>query len=198
LATFATILFTNTSPFHQGCVLHTKAFAPSTTATTVGDGGNPKCSTELAEVTGHNCDMSQDNYLVLPMLVLGLWQGKTHGTKQRDSSFVNMLLEDLVSLSNLTAVFTLDKLADQRALAPILARFSILLLGADALTPTIILETVCGANTVVCCNLGGSRGNLAIIRHHLISLACVAINAYHCWLTTTFNGGTIIPSNILQ
>ncbi len=142
--------------------------------------------------------MSQDNYLVLPMLVLGLWQGKTHGTKQRDSSFVNMLLEDLVSLSNLTAVFTLDKLADQRALAPILARFSILLLGADALTPTIILETVCGANTVVCCNLGGSRGNLAIIRHHLISLACVAINAYHCWLTTTFNGGTIIPSNILQ
>jgi hypothetical protein len=110
---------------------------------------------------------------------------------------VNMLLEDFVSLSNLTAVFTLDEPADQRALACILACFSILLLGVDALTPTII-ERVWGANTVVRCNLGGSRGDLAIIHRCLILLACVANNAYHLWLTTTFNGGTIIPSNILQ
>ncbi len=131
------------------------------------------------------------------MLVLGLWPGKTHGTKQSDSLLVNMLLEDFVSLSNLTTVFTLDELADQRALARILACFSILLLGADALTPTII-KRVWGANAVVHCNLGGSHGNLAIIIRRLILLACVANNAYHLWLTTTFNGGTIIPSNILQ
>jgi hypothetical protein len=97
---------------------------------------------------------------------------------------VNILLEEFVSLSNLTAVFTLDKLTDQRALARILARFSILLLGANTLTPMII-ERVWGANKVVCCCC-------------LILLACVANNAYHLWLTTTFNGGTIIPSNILH
>jgi hypothetical protein len=72
-----------------------------------------------------------------------------------------------------------------------------LLLGADALTPTII-ERVWGANAVVHCNLGGSRGDLAIVHRRLILLACVANNAYHLWLTTTFNGGTIIPSKILQ
>jgi hypothetical protein len=91
-----------------------------------------------------------------------------------------MLLEDFVSLYNLTAVFTLDKPADQHALVLILTRFSILLLGADALTPTII-KRVWGANAVVRCNLGGSHGNLAII-HATLS----------CWLvlpsTPTISG----------
>jgi hypothetical protein len=58
--------------FHDNRVLHTKAFAPSTTATTVSDGGNPRRSTELDEVTGHNCAMSQDKYNLFTLLVLGL------------------------------------------------------------------------------------------------------------------------------
>ena len=58
--------------FNDNRALHTKAFAPSTTATTVGDGGNPHGSTELDEVTGHNCAMSQDNYNLFTLLVLGL------------------------------------------------------------------------------------------------------------------------------
>ena len=59
-----------------------------------------------------------------------------------------MLLEDFVSLTNLTAVFALNKPTDRKMLARILARFVILLLGADALTPTII-RTVWGENEVV-------------------------------------------------
>jgi hypothetical protein len=46
--------------FHQGRVLHTKAFTVSTTATTVGDSGKPKGSTELDNVTGHNCAMTKE------------------------------------------------------------------------------------------------------------------------------------------
>ncbi len=33
--------------FHNDRVLHTKAFAASTTATTIGDGGEPRGSTEM-------------------------------------------------------------------------------------------------------------------------------------------------------
>jgi hypothetical protein len=58
--------------FHQGQVLHMKAFALSTAATTIDDGGKPRGSTELADVTGHNCAMSQDEYVIFAMLVLGL------------------------------------------------------------------------------------------------------------------------------
>ncbi len=47
-------IFYNHFYFHQGGVLHTEAFAPSTTATTVGDGSKPRGSTELDDVTGHN------------------------------------------------------------------------------------------------------------------------------------------------
>jgi hypothetical protein len=82
-------------------------------------------------------------------------------------------------------------------LACILARFAILLLGADALTPTIIRK-VWGENDVVQRNLGGPRGDLAIIRRQLISHACVANNILHLWLTTTFNGHTIIPLDSLN
>jgi hypothetical protein len=183
--------------FHDSQVLHTKAFAPSSTVTTVGDGGNPHESTELDKVTGHNCAMSQDAYNLFTLLVLGLRPDKNHGTKQSESSFINMLLEDFVSLTNLTAVFALNEPTDRKMLACILARFAILLLGADALTPTII-QTVWGENNVVRRNLGGLQSNLAIIRRQLISHACVANNIFHLWLTTTFNGHTIIPLDSLK
>ncbi len=52
--------------FHQGCVLHNKAFATSTTATTVGDGGKRKGSTKLDDATGHNCAMMKEKYVTLP------------------------------------------------------------------------------------------------------------------------------------
>jgi hypothetical protein len=62
------------------------------------------------------------------------------------SSFINMLLEDFVSLTNLTAVFALNEPTDRKMLARILASVVILLLGADALTPTII-RTVWGSSS---------------------------------------------------
>jgi len=141
--------------------------------------------------------MSQDEYNLFTLLVLGLRPDKNHGTKRSESSFINMLLEDFVSLANLTAVFALNKPTDRKILARILARFAILLLGVDALTPTII-QTVWGENAVVRRNLGGPRGDLAIIRRRLVSHACVANNVFHLWLTTTFNGQTIIPPDSLK
>jgi hypothetical protein len=77
-----------------------------------------------------------------------------------------------------------------------LACFSLLLLGADALTPKIIAQ-VWGQNNVARRNLGSPRGYLALIHRQLISLASVANNTYHLWLTTTFNGSMIIPDKAL-
>ena len=53
--------------FHQDRVLHPKAFAVSTTATTVGDGSKPKGSTELDDVTGNNCAMTKEEYTIVPL-----------------------------------------------------------------------------------------------------------------------------------
>jgi hypothetical protein len=176
--------------FHLSQVFHTNAFTLSTTATTVSNGGNPQGSTELDDATGHNCAMSLNEYILFATLVLGLRPGETHNTTCSTGSFVNMLLEDFVSLVKPTAVFPLNKSSNQKALARILARFSILLLGADALTPTIVNQ-VWGQNKMVHKKLGGPCGNLALICRQLISLACIANNTYHLWLTTTFNGSTI-------
>jgi hypothetical protein len=48
------------------------------------------------------------------------------------------------------------------------------------------------------CNLGGPRGDLALIRHRLISLSAVAINAFHLWTTTDFDGAHVITSDALS
>ena len=183
--------------FHQDRVLLTKAFAVSTTASTVGDGGKPKGSTELDAICGSNCTMNDDEFKTFAHLVLGLRPGKRHGNKPSESSFLNMLLADLVTITNITAVFALDEPEERRNLARRLARFSLLLLGADVLTPKII-ASVWGENEVVRRNLGGSRGDLAIIRRRLISLASVANNTLHLWLTTPFDGKAIIPPDTLQ
>ena len=182
--------------FHQGRVLLTKAFAVSTTASTVGDGGTPRGSTELDASCGFNCHMDKDEFYTFAHLVLGLRPPK-HGTAPSDKSFLNMLLSDFVMISNLTAVFAIDEPDERCTLARKLARFSLLLLGADALTPRIIRK-VWGDNEMACHSLGGPRGDLALIRRRLISLASVANNTFHLWLTTTFNDGMIIPSDSLQ
>ena len=47
-----------------------------------------------------------------------------------------MLLNNFITLTNLATVYSLAKPTDKRALARILARFSLLMLGANALTIT--------------------------------------------------------------
>lgn len=183
--------------FHRSRVLLTKAFAVSTTASTVGDGGKPKGSTELDAICGSNCDMDDNEFKMFAHLVLGLRPGKRLGNIPSESSFLNMLLADFVTITNTTAVFDLDEPEERRRLAQRLARFSLLLLGAEALTPEIIAR-VWGENKIVRCNLGGPRGDLAIIQRRLISLASVANNIYHLWLTTPFNDSMIILPDTLQ
>jgi hypothetical protein len=165
--------------FHQCHVLHTKAFAVSTTATTAGNGGKPKGSTKLDDATGHNCVMTKEEYdVTFAILVLGLCQGLQHGTRQSKRFFLNMLFVNFVTLTNLDDVYLPNKPTDKRALAYILARFSLLMLGTDALTPAIV-EQVWGQDDTVQQHLGVLRGDLAIIPHCLILLACVANNAFH-------------------
>jgi hypothetical protein len=134
---------------------------------------------------------------MLTQLVLVLRPGKQHGTEPSERSLVNILLEDFVVIFNHTAVFTLDEPDDRLTLACRLARFTLLLLDADALTPKIIAR-VWGENEVVRPNLGGPQGDLSLTRRRLISLASVANNTFHLWLTTLFNGGMIIPPDALQ
>jgi hypothetical protein len=89
--------------------------------------------------------MTADEYAIFFFLVLGLCPpGKQHGTETERSerSLVNMLLEDFVMISNLTAIFALNEPDDQRALARMLACLSILLLGVEALTPKIIAKSM--------------------------------------------------------
>ena len=109
--------------FHQDRVLLTHAYATSTTATTVGDGGNPCSSTELDDKSGHNCCINDAEFWIFANLVLGL-----------DASY------------------------------------ALLLLGSDALTPSII-QRVWGANDTIRKTLGGPHGDLALIRQCLMSIS---------------------------
>jgi hypothetical protein len=178
--------------FHNDRVLQTKAFAASTTATTVGDGGEPRGSTELDKITGHNCSMSKEDYTLFANVVLRTRKSALHyGEHHSESAFINTLLCDFVCLTNLSAFFRLDENGTKRNIAQILARFSLLMLGAEALTPRIV-ERVWGSNPIVRWTLGGIREDLALIRRRLISLAVVANNTFHLWLTTSFNGTVII------
>ncbi len=128
--------------------------------------------------------------------MLGARQGKTHGYRPSKGSFLNLLLCDYVILTNLTAVFGFNETGDRRELVQILARFSLLMLRAKALTPRIV-EQIWGSNPIVQRNLSGTQGNLALTRRRLISMAIVANNTFHLWLSTLFNGATIIPSENL-
>ena len=67
--------------------------------------------------------------ITFAILILGLHPGLQHSTRQNERSFLNMLLDDFVTLTNLDDVFLLNKPTDKRAIARILSRFSLLMLG---------------------------------------------------------------------
>ena len=97
------------------------------TATTIGDGGKPHGGTKLDGKSGHNCRMTDAELWTLAHLVLGLNSTQdsmgtgNKGHKQCDCSFVNILLADFATNTNLHPVIS-SKIADDRlALACALA-----------------------------------------------------------------------------
>ncbi len=103
-------------------MLLTHAYATSTTATTVGDGGDPRGSTELDNKSGHNCQMNVE-FQVFSCVVLGLnstsnsMGAGNERHKQRNHSFVNMLPADFTTITNLHPVIHNEMEDDQQALA---------------------------------------------------------------------------------
>jgi hypothetical protein len=93
-----------------------------------------KDSTKFDNATAHNCDMMANEYTTLFILVLSLCPGLQHCTRQNEHSFLSMLLDDFVTLTILDAVSLLDEPTDKQAIARILTHFSLLMLGANALT----------------------------------------------------------------
>ncbi len=144
--------------FHNSCVLLTHTYAMSMSTTTIGDGGNPRGSTELNDELGHNCHMSVKDHCVFAHLILGLDYGGmgtgSKGHKQRNHSFANMLLANFSAITNLHLAIYNKITEDQQALACALAHFSLLCLGSDALTLSII-QQVWGANDTIQKKLGG-------------------------------------------
>jgi hypothetical protein len=104
--------------------------------------------------------------LTLPVLA---WVLEAKDINNTTASYVNMLLTDFATITNLHLVIH-NKIADDRqALARALARCAILLLGSDTLRKSII-QRVWGANDTIRKTLGGPRGDLALIRRRLMSL----------------------------
>ena len=71
---------------------------------------------------------------------------------------------------------------DQADMARILARLTILLIGADACTPHII-NSVWGENEDAQLALDEPHGDLSLIRRRLLSLSKIAINTKYTWTT---------------
>ncbi len=105
--------------FQQNCVLLTHAYTTSMTATTVGDGGNPRGSTELDDKSGHNCCMTDAEFWIFAYLILGLDSAHnsigtgSKGHKQHNFSYVNMLLTDYATITNLHPVIH-NKIVDNQ------------------------------------------------------------------------------------
>jgi hypothetical protein len=129
--------------FESKRILCTQAFLVATVSTTVDDGESPPGSTKLDNKTGHNCRMSKEQYRSFCRLVLGL-NDNTWGNYRSEGALCNLILQDLDAMMY---YFDTDwQVSGKPVLLPgdipnmarILARITLLLVGADACTPNII------------------------------------------------------------
>jgi hypothetical protein len=136
-------------------------------------------------------------YAVFCMHVLGIPQGSSFA-HQSAQQFQNMLLQDIDMLqqyyykvdyysrfaNTLPSKYSEPVLlpGDRSDMARILARFTLFLIGTDAITPRI-LNSVWGADNEAKIALGRPRGDLSLIRWHVLTLSKFAINTIHMWMT---------------
>ncbi len=79
-------------------------------------------------------------------------------------------------------------------MAKILARITLLLVGADACTPRII-NKVYGADNAARLVLGGPRGDLSLIRCRILTHQKVALNTVYIWLTNLLT--PVLPPDLV-
>ena len=173
---------------HAERVLCTRVFSVAAVTTTVDDGASPPGSTELDDDTGHNCKMSRELYKSFGRLVLGL-NHNTWALHRTERAFRNLIVQDLDAImyywdtDDYTMAGTPMTYRDTRwDMARILARLTLLLIGADACTPYIV-SSIWGEDEAACLALGGPRGDLSLIRRKLLTLSKVAMNMVHIWMT---------------
>jgi hypothetical protein len=82
--------------------------------------------------------MMKEDYTTFARVLLRAQKGTTYSKQLNEGFFVNLLLCDYVCLTNLMAAFRHNEEGNRQELVQILARFSILMLGAKALTPRIV------------------------------------------------------------
>jgi hypothetical protein len=131
-------------------------------------------------------------------LVLGL-DDETWANHRTESALRNMILQDL---DVLLYYFDMDwqvngtpnsPPGDLKDIAIILARLTLLLIGADACIPYIISK-IWGEDDAARLALGGPQGDLSLIRRQILTHQKAAINTVHIWLTNPLT--PVLPPNL--
>ena len=171
--------------FENKRVLCTRAFSTSSVATTINNGAFPPGSTELDNATGHNSKMSKDLYKAFCHCVLGL-PSNSWAIHQTKSAFRNLIIQDLDAMMFYfdTNCYDVNQVPfsypeDRKDMARILARLTVLLVGANDCTTHII--NMWGEDKDAQFALGGPQGDLSLICQKNLSLLKVAINAVYIW-----------------
>jgi hypothetical protein len=130
--------------FENEQILCTQAFSTSAVATTINNGAFPPGSTELDDDTGHNCKMPIALYKAFCHHVLGL-PPNSWASHQTEMAFCNLIIQDLDAMIFYynTNCYNVNQVpfsypGDQKDMARILTRITLLLVGADACTTHII------------------------------------------------------------
>ena len=127
-------------------------------------------STELDDETGHKCKMPHSLYRIFCTSVLGLPLDSWAITRS-EAAFKNLILQDLDAMMYYFDTNTYYKIT-------IFTCLTLFLVGADACIPHII-NSVWGEDDNARLALGGPRGDLSLIRRHLLTLSKVAIHHPH-------------------
>ncbi len=146
--------------FKNERVLCTQAFSTFVVATTINDGAFPSGSTELEDNTGHNCKMPKALYKAFCHQVLCL-PPNSWASHQTEMAFCNLIIQDLDAMMSYydTNCYDVNQvpfsyLGDQKDMARILARLTLLLVGADVCT-THIIKSMWGEDDDAWLALGG-------------------------------------------
>ncbi len=154
-------------------LLDTENFKPSVTASTVGDGGSPKGSTELDDEIGQNVVQTKEEYATFIRCCFG--EVDNVATTPKQQHWLNAVLFRHVDLLNHLPYATDDEgrrintrfSNSVQVLGHMLTNLLMTNCGSKALTPTII-KRVWGADKATSLALGGQRGDLALTRRRLI------------------------------
>jgi hypothetical protein len=177
-----------------GQLLALEFFTRQALRSTIRDGNHPPGSTELDDATGQNAYVTQEQFQAIMIRCFGAHSA--HYPRTLDY-LLNVTIWNLAAINQFQLVRRCNIPGDKIEFGRLLAFCVIMFVGACATTPKIFEESI-GQDPALCTEIGGERGDIAVLTRLSRCMHKVVTNHLYLWQRPSYGHEPVLTQTFID